>query len=116
MAHSHPGLEPYRGLLLLCPEANWRDGAQRISCLRFDKHAVEDTTSDSKGETQNNEYRNAPESSTLLFRLAYNSPKSGDDDEETIGDWLGQSTKDIQSAHRFGDIHSRAAGMGWTSW
>jgi hypothetical protein len=116
MAHSHPGLEPYRGLLLLCPEANWRDGAQRISCLMFDKHAVEDTTNDSDGEAQNDEYRNAPESATLSFRIAYDSPKSGDDDEETIGDWLGRSTKHIQSAHRFGDIHSRAAGMGWTSW
>lgn len=116
MARSHPGLEPYRGLLLSCPEVNWRDGAQRISCLRFDKHAVEDTTDYSQGDAQNDEYRNAPESTTLSFRIAYDSPKSGDDDEETIGDWLGQSTKDIQSAHRFGDIHSRAAGMAWTSW
>ncbi|KAL4925046.1 uncharacterized protein BDV17DRAFT_300546 [Aspergillus undulatus] len=86
MAHSHRGLEPYRGLLLLCPEANCRDGAQRISCLRFDKHTVEDTTDDSEGEAQNDEDRNAPESSTLSFRIAYDSPKSGDDDEETIGD------------------------------
>ncbi|KAL4946566.1 hypothetical protein BDV06DRAFT_218283 [Aspergillus oleicola] len=85
---------------------------QRIFCMRFDKHAVEDTTDDSEGEAQNDECRNAPESTTLSFRIAYDSPKSGDDDEETIGDWLGQSTKDIQSAHRFGDIHSRAAGMG----
>ncbi|KAI9371093.1 hypothetical protein BJX61DRAFT_548542 [Aspergillus egyptiacus] len=106
MAHSHPGLEPYRGLLLLCPEANWRDGAQRISCLMFDKRAVETT----------DERNNTPESTTLSFRIAYDSPKSGDDDEETIGDWLGRSTKDIQSAHRFGDLHSRAAAMGWTSW
>ncbi|CEL00664.1 hypothetical protein ASPCAL00262 [Aspergillus calidoustus] len=93
MAHSHPGLEPYRGLLLVCPEANWRDNAQRITCLRFDKHAVEHN--DNKSEAQNNEYRNTLESATRSFRIAYNSPKSGDDDEETIGDWLGQSTKDI---------------------
>ncbi|BCS27785.1 uncharacterized protein APUU_60833S [Aspergillus puulaauensis] len=116
MAHSHPGLEPYRGLLLLCPEAKWSDGAQRISCVRFDKRAVQDTTDYSEGEAQNDEDHNAPESTTLSFRIAYDSPKSGGDDEETIGDWLGQSTKDIQSAHRFGDIHSRAAGMAWTSW
>ncbi|KAL3460233.1 hypothetical protein BJX64DRAFT_300702 [Aspergillus heterothallicus] len=116
MAHSHPGLEPYRGLLLVCPEANWHNNAQRITCVRFDKHAVEHTTNDNEGEAQNDEYRNAPESTSRSFRIAYNSPKSGDDDEETIGDWLGQSTKDIQSAHSFGDIHSRAAGMGWTSW
>ncbi|KAL4864775.1 hypothetical protein BDV12DRAFT_7603 [Aspergillus spectabilis] len=96
--------------------ASWRDGAQQISCLRFDKHAVDDTTDDSEGEAQNGEYRNAPESTTLSFRIACDSPKSGDDDEETIGDLLGQSTKDIQSAHHFGDIHSRAAGIGWTSW
>ncbi|KAL4807200.1 hypothetical protein BDV18DRAFT_137149 [Aspergillus unguis] len=110
MAHSHPGLEPYRALLLVCPEANWRDNAQRITCVRFDK----------QDEAQNNEHRNAPECTTRSFRIAYHSPQSGgsdgDDDEETIWDWLGQAMKDIQAAHRLGDIHLQAAGMGWTSW
>jgi hypothetical protein len=37
MAYTHRGLEPYRGLFLICHEVNWRAGAQRISCVRFDR-------------------------------------------------------------------------------
>ncbi|KAL2869007.1 uncharacterized protein BJX67DRAFT_348478 [Aspergillus lucknowensis] len=116
MARSHPGLEPYRGLLLLCAQPVWRDGAERISCVLFDKLAVEDTTNEGEGDVHNDAYHNAPESTTRSFRIAYDSPKSGDDDEETIGRWLRHSTKDIQSAHEYEDLHSMAAGMGWTSW
>ncbi|KAL2846151.1 hypothetical protein BJY01DRAFT_263366 [Aspergillus pseudoustus] len=36
MAHQHPDLEPYKALLLICPEPNWQFGAQRISCVQFD--------------------------------------------------------------------------------
>ncbi|KAL4789391.1 hypothetical protein BDV19DRAFT_383150 [Aspergillus venezuelensis] len=76
MAHSHPGLKPYRGLLLLCAEPNWCHGSQRIYSLRFDKYLVEDS----------DEYRNSPESITLSLRIAYDRPEYGDDDEGTIGD------------------------------
>jgi hypothetical protein len=36
MQHEFPDLEPYKAFLLISADEDWRDGEQRISCVKFD--------------------------------------------------------------------------------
>ncbi|KAL3458144.1 hypothetical protein BJX64DRAFT_267123 [Aspergillus heterothallicus] len=36
MQHEFPDLEPYKAFLLISVDEDWRDGEQRISCVKFD--------------------------------------------------------------------------------
>ncbi|KAL2846175.1 hypothetical protein BJY01DRAFT_247348 [Aspergillus pseudoustus] len=36
MQHEFPDLKPYKAFLLISPDNDWRDGEQRMSCVRFD--------------------------------------------------------------------------------
>ncbi|PLB46734.1 hypothetical protein P170DRAFT_428027 [Aspergillus steynii IBT 23096] len=40
MVYKYHGMSPYRGLLYICPERNWRDGQLTVDCVSFDPRAT----------------------------------------------------------------------------
>ncbi|KAL2814807.1 hypothetical protein BJX63DRAFT_442393 [Aspergillus granulosus] len=140
MAHTHPGLEPSKALLLRCREPNWREGAQRIFCLMFDNMTIEemieaeakekkaaraaagdDADEDDGSEDEDEEdIWEDPVDTTVSLRVTEESPMAREDGEDTgqvLGHWLEMYTAQaIQEQYDLRSIHSRAVGMGWASW
>ncbi|KAL2822659.1 hypothetical protein BJX63DRAFT_427216 [Aspergillus granulosus] len=105
MAHQHPDLEPYKALLLICPEPNWQLGAQRISCVKFDlgrdlgidgddQVAVEDPDI----SEDEDDHRDDDADETLFIPLEEDD-LSAHEDEDYLDEDFGEDEDDIGSAH-----------------
>ncbi|KAL2810802.1 hypothetical protein BJX63DRAFT_400946 [Aspergillus granulosus] len=113
MVYPDPNVEGFQTSFLICPERNWRDGAQRISMAMFDNSAIRARRDDESEEEYESNFW--IESTTSDHPITWEGPLTEEDEGgwilgEYLQQWINDIEEDLQAAH------TKAAGMGWTNW